>query len=324
MTSPRMTSPRMTSPRTSPRIASLLPSATEICFAIGLGDQVVGVSHECDFPAGASGRPVLTRSSIDSKASSSEIDHQVKQLLTEGLSLYDIEEDTLRELAPDVIVTQATCEVCAVSLSDVEAATCRLLGSEAHIVSLEPMGLDDVIEDHLRVGRAAGVEEHARQVGADLRRRLDALAARTADLERPRVLVLEWLDPPMVGGHWTPELIRIAGGEPVLGHHQQPTQATTWEAIAAAEPEVVLVAPCGFRMEQSLRELPAVFEDPDFQRLPAVASHRVVAIDGNAYFNRPGPRLVRSAELAALAIHPQAFGHEIEASADELRFDPVG
>lgn len=305
------------------RIASLLPSATEICFSLGLGDRVVGVSHECDHPAEAGGRPVLTRSSVDAGASSQEIDRQVRQLFTQGLSLYEIEEDTLRELGPDLIVTQDTCEVCAVSLSAVEEATCRLLGTAARIVSLKPLVLDDVMGDLSRVAEAAGVPEAAVRVRGAMRRRFDELAARTAGLPRPRVLVLEWIDPPMAGGHWTPELIRIAGGEPVLGHHGTPTTATTWAAIAEAEPEVVLIPPCGFEIPQIRRDLPALLADPDFQRLPAVASGRVVLIDGNAYFNRPGPRLVRSAELAALAIHPEVFGREITAGEDEIVLDVV-
>ena len=300
------------------RIASLLPSATEICFALGLGDQVVGVSHECDFPADAAGRPVLTRSSVDPSASSAEIDRQVKRLFTQGLSLYEIEEEALRELRPDLIVTQDTCEVCAVSLTAVEEATCRLLGAEAQIVSLKPMVLADVLDDLERVGVAAGAEDAAREVRAAMRKRFDELAARTAKLPRPRVLAVEWLDPPMIGGHWTPEIIRIAGGDPVLGHHGEPTRSTTWAAVAEAEPEVVLILPCGFKVPQAQRDLEALFQDADFRSLPAAATGRVAVIDGNAYFNRPGPRLVRSAELAALAIHRDVFSDEIEAGEDEL------
>jgi iron complex transport system substrate-binding protein len=287
------------------RIVSLLPSSTEICFALGLGDRVVGVSHECDFPSEASGRPVLTSPKVDAHATSAEIDRQVRALVAGGLSVYRIDDDRLRELRPDLILTQDVCEVCAVSFEEVREATTRLLGAEASILSLSPLTLADVLDDILKVGRAAGVEAAAHRLVTDLRARLDALRAETAPLPRPRVLVLEWLSPPMVAGHWTPELIRIAGGEPILGHDGAPTGPVDWAAIVDAEPEVVLIAPCGFRVEQSLRELPALAALPCFAELPAVRAGRVAVADGNAFFNRPGPRLVESAEIAAAAIHPQ-------------------
>ena len=306
-----------------PKIASLIPSATEICFALGLGDQVVGVSHECDHPTGAAGKPVLTRSSVDPTASSAEIDRQVREQLTQGLSLYQVVEDELRRLRPELIVTQDTCEVCAVSFSTVEEAIGRLLGQAAEIISLSPLSLDDVMEDHLRVGRAAGVEVAAREVVAGLRQRLEALRERTASLPRPRVLGLEWTEPPMVVGHWTPELIRIAGGEPVAAHDAAPTRTATWKDIAETEPDVVLVAPCGFKVEQTLEELDRLYEVPEFKELPAVANGRVVVLDGNAFFNRPGPRLVESAELAALAIHPEVFRGVVDLETPAMGRTPI-
>jgi iron complex transport system substrate-binding protein len=297
------------------RIASLLPSSTEICFALGLGDRVVGVSHECDFPPEARGRPVLTSPKVDPHATSAEIDRQVRALVSDGLSVYRIDEERLRELRPDLIITQDVCEVCAVSLAEVRDATTRLLGTEATILSLSPLTLGDVLDDVVRVGTAAGVLETADQVVAGLRVRLDRLRAEAAALPRPRTLVLEWLSPPMVAGHWTLELIRIAGGEPILGHDGAPTGPIEWPAILEAAPEVLLVAPCGFRIEQSLRELPALAELPGFAELPAARTGRVLVADGNAFFNRPGPRLVESAEIAATAIHPERF-------ADRFGLDP--
>jgi iron complex transport system substrate-binding protein len=295
------------------RIASLLPSSTEICFTLGLGERVVGVSHECDFPPEVSGRPVLTSPKVDPHATSAEIDRQVRALVADGLSVYRINDERLRELRPDLIITQDVCEVCAVSFAEVREATARLLGAEASILSLSPLTLANVLDDIVRVGRAAGVEDAGHRLVADLRRRLDGLRAETALLPRPRVLVLEWLSPPMVAGHWTPELIRIAGGEPILGRDGEPKGPIDWGAIREAAPEVVLVAPCGFRIEQSLREMPSLAELPDFAELPAVRAGRVVIADGNAFFNRPGPRLVESAEIAAMAIHPERFAGRFNA-----------
>jgi iron complex transport system substrate-binding protein len=300
------------------RIVSLLPSATEICFALGLGDRVVGVSHECDFPAAARGRPVLTAPKLDPHATSAEIDRQVRALVTDGLSVYRVDEALLKSLRPDLIVTQDVCEVCAVSLADVREAACRALGAETQVLALSPATLTDVLDDIHRVGRAAGCEATATGLVAELRTRLDALRAATADLPRPRVLALEWLDPPMVAGHWTPEVIRIAGGDPVLGHDGAPTGPVAWEQIAAAAPEILLVVPCGFPVAQSLRELPALLARPEVAALPAVRANRVAVADGNAYFNRPGPRLVESAEIAAAAIHPARFAARARLPGDVL------
>jgi iron complex transport system substrate-binding protein len=300
------------------RIVSLLPSSTEICFALGLGDRIVGVSHECDFPPEVSGRPVLTSPKVHPHASSAEIDRQVRALVADGLSVYHIDEERLRELRPDLVVTQDVCEVCAVSLSEVREATARLLGAEASILSLSPLTLADVLGDIVRVGVAAGVEPAARRLVEDLRGRLDRLRTETAPLPRPRVLVLEWLAPPMVAGHWTPEIIRIAGGEPILGHHGEPTGPIDWATVVAAAPEVVLISPCGFRVDQSRRELPTLAKLPGFAGLPAVRTGSVFIADGNAFFNRPGPRLVESAQIAATAIHPEPFADRFGVGAEAL------
>jgi iron complex transport system substrate-binding protein len=289
----------------SVRIASLLPSATEIVCALGLVDDVVGVSHECDYPPEVRGKPVLTEARLDSTATSGEIDAEVRGLVAAGLSIYRVLEDRLADLKPDVIVTQDTCQVCAVSLADVRRAACRVLGAEVEIVSLAPLSVDDVLDDVLRVGRATGSLVQAEMVVTGMRARLDRLRALTTGLPRPRVLHLEWLDPPMPAGHWTPELLRIAGGDPIMAHDHEPTRATTWDDVAQADPEVVLVAPCGFGVERALAELPRF---PMLRELRAHREGRVHVLDGNAYFNRPGPRLVDSAEIAAAVLHPGSAG----------------
>ena len=292
---------------TPKRIVSLLPSATEICFALGLGNRLVGVSHECDFPSEARSKPVLTAPKIDPHASSVEIDRQVSSLVSQGLSLYQIDEHLLRELRPDLILTQDVCHVCAVPFAEIREATCRLLGAEVDIVSLSPRTLSDVFEDIRRVGLVTGCEADAQGLVVKLQTRVDNLRVETLRLRHPKVLVLEWLDPPMVASHWTPELVRIAGGDPILGYDAEPSRPTEWERITSAQPEVVLVAPCGFRIEQSLREMAALMNRPGFAQSPAVQSGHVAVADGSSYFNRSGPRLVESAEIAALAIHPEHF-----------------
>jgi iron complex transport system substrate-binding protein len=277
------------------RIASLLPGATETCCALGLGDRLVGVSHECDFPEAVRQLPRLTRSSIDASAPSAEIHRQVGARLTRGLSLYDVLDDRLAALRPELIVTQDTCQVCAVSFDQVAHAARDLVGGDVDIVSLAPTSLDDVLDDIACVADAAGVPARAAGVVASMRARFERVRAAAAGRPRPRVLALEWLDPPMVAGHWTPELIRIAGGDPVLGHDRMPTRAETWDALRAADADVLLAIPCGFGLAQTEREMPALLE--------RVLAPRVVIADGNAYFNRPGPRLADSAEVAFAAIH---------------------
>ncbi|MEM9189839.1 MAG: cobalamin-binding protein [Myxococcota bacterium] len=299
-----------------PRIASLLPSSTEICSLLGLERDIVGVSHECDYPEGMRGRPILTSPKVNPHASSAEIDRQVRDLVASGLSVYDIDETELRRLKPELIVTQDACEVCAVSFTEVQDAACRLLGAEVEVLSLSPLTLDDVLGDILRVGRATGTLARAEKAVHALRARLATLRQETASLSRPRVVALEWLDPPMVAGHWTPELIEIAGGEPILGHHGKPTGPVAWEEIVAAEPEVILAIPCGFPVEQSMREIPSLLERPGLRK----HSPRVAVADGNAFFNRPGPRLVESAEIAACAIHPDHFREQFSFDTGTLTF----
>jgi iron complex transport system substrate-binding protein len=292
-----------------PRVVSLLPSATEIVCALGAAGDLVGISHECDFPPEIRDRPVLTRSRIDSSVPSGAIDAAVRRVLFDAgsaLSIYTVDADRLRALAPDVIVTQDLCEVCAVSLDDVQSAVARLAHrDDVRIVSLHPARLGDVLDDVETVGAALGRSEAARALRADLERRVRAVAARAAGAgRRPRVVSLEWIDPLMLGGTWMPELVELAGGLPVGAAAGQPAPTVTPEELARLAPEVVLVKPCGFPLERVLEER-AVIERSVLAA--AGPSARVYATDGNAFFNRSGPRLVESLEIMAACVHPDLF-----------------
>ena len=283
------------------RIVSLLPSATEILYALGLGDRVVGVTHECDFPEAAKNKPQLTASALPFAATSREIDRHVRASLHQGSSLYALDAELLERLAPDLIITQELCEVCAVSYQIVARAAKRLTG-DPRLISLEPSSLEDVFANIATVAELAGVPERAPGVVEPLRARIGALAARTAGRARPRTLVLEWTDPPMSGGHWTPGLVEVAGGEPILANPGANSQVISWEAIADADPDVIIVAPCGFDLERTSEAIGDLAAIARWNALRVVREGRVAAIDGNAYVNRPGPRLVDSAELFAEAI----------------------
>ncbi len=288
------------------RVVSLLPSATEILFAIGAGDRVVGVTHECDFPADARTRPHLTSSLLPAELDAAGIDRHVRASVHAGSSLYGLDDVALAALEPDLIVTQELCAVCAVSYEIVDRAAKRLRG-DPRVVSLEPSSLEDVFSTITFVGELVDARDGAARLLAQLRARVDALSERVAAREggaRAGVLVLEWTDPPMSGGHWTPGLVELAGGEPVLGNPGANSRVLTWDEIAAADPDVVIVAPCGFdldRAEQEIAALPAAAATA-FAALRAVREGRAYAMDGNAFVNRPGPRLVDTAELFAAAI----------------------
>lgn len=286
------------------RIVSLLPSATEIVCALGAEDELVGISHECDFPASVAARPVLTRSRLDADDTSRGIDAAV--CAVDALGIYAIDEAALAAAAPDVIVTQDLCEVCAVSLDDVRAAVVRLAHRErVEIVSLRPTRLGDVLGDVERIGRAIGREVAGRVLAGELRRRLDAIGERARAVRpRPRVVTVEWIDPIMLGGTWMPELIELAGGAPLGAAAGAPAPTVTPAGLAALRPEVVLVKPCGFSLARTLAER-AVIETTIVGALAEPA--RVYATDGNAFFNRPGPRLVESLEILAACVHPDVF-----------------
>jgi len=287
------------------KIVSLLPNATEIICALGLTDSLVGVSHECDYPAEIVGRPVLTEPKIDPAEESAHIDAAVRRLVSAGASVYRIKTDVLKDLQPDLIVTQDQCEVCAVSYDEVVAATRQLLEAPATIVSLKPTRLDDIFADIQRVADAADVSVNGAVLTARMRQRLDAVRARVGRAHsRPRVACIEWLDPLMAAGNWVPELVTLSGGSYELVAPGAHSPALSWDDLAAAAPDVIILMPCGFKLEQTQRELPRVMQHPQWSRLPAVRNQRVYAVDGNAYLNRPGPRIVESAELLAGLIQP--------------------
>jgi iron complex transport system substrate-binding protein len=289
-----------------PKIVSLLPSATEIVCALGAAPSLIGISHECDFPESIRDRPVLTRARIDAGGSSRAIDAAVRGVLRDALSVYAVDEERLRALAPDVIVTQDLCEVCAVSLDDVRAAVARLAGrAEVRIVSLRPTRLADMLADIERVGSAIGQESEAAALRARLAARMDSIAARAARAtKRPRVLSLEWIDPLMLGGTWMPELIELAGGRAVGVLPGEPAPTIEPARLSELRPDVVVVKPCGFSLERALLERSIV----ERTVLGAVSAEaRVYVTDGNAFFNRPGPRLVESLEIMAACVHPELF-----------------
>ncbi|HXM18050.1 MAG TPA: cobalamin-binding protein [Candidatus Tumulicola sp.] len=283
---------------------SLLPSATEILYAIGAGDQVVGVTHECDFPIETRGKPHLTSSSLPQVARSADIDRHVRAHLHVGSSIYALDGALLERLEPDLIVTQELCPVCAVSYEIVSAATKRLKG-DPRIVSLEPSSLEDVYDNILAVGELVSHSERAKKFVDGLRLRERNLRALVAGRSTPRALVLEWTDPPMSGGHWTPEIVELAGGVPVLGNPRKDSQRLEWSAIALADPDFIIVAPCGFDLTTTERETRALEGNQIWRELRAVNSGALALVDGNAYLNRPGPRLLDTAEIFAVALHPE-------------------
>ena len=299
------------------RIVSLLPSATEIVCALGLRDALVARSHECDFPAGVEQLPFCTQPRFEiGGGSSREIDDAVRSLAAEAraadaLGVYRIDLDQLRGLAPTHIITQTQCEVCAVSLREVEAAVEALVGFETVIVPLAPNTLTDIRDDIQRTGAALGAERAADELAASLRFRIDAIAERAAGLPAPSVAVIEWADPFMTAGHWTMEQVVLAGGRPVIGEPKGPSLRFEWDDLAAADPDVIIVSPCGFALERAWRDAELLAADPRWADLRAVRSGRVAVIDGNQFINRPGPRVAESQEIIAEILHPDAFdfGH---------------
>ena len=290
------------------RIVSLLPSATEIVCALGFGEKLVGRSHECDFPASVAALPPLTQARLDADAPSRAIDDAVKQLVEAGSSVYRVDAEQLRELAPTVIVTQDQCEVCAVTSDDLEQALAAWTGSAPRLVSLSPNTLGDVWVSFSHVADALGVPERGLALATELANRITEVAERAQRLRpRPRVACIEWLEPLMVAGNWVPELVTLAGGTNLLS---QPGTHSPWlepEALAAADPDVIVVLPCGFDLPRTHAEFDRIAQQSFWQNLRAVKQGRVAIVDGNQYFNRPGPRLVESLEILAEILHPQEF-----------------
>ena len=295
------------------RIVSLIASATEIVCALGFESQLVGRSHECDYPASVKSLPQLTSPKFKVEGSSLEIDQRVKSIVEEALSVYRVDPALLEELNPTHIITQSQCEVCAVSLKDVEAAVCQLTSSQPMIVSLEPNSLDDVWTDIIRVGEALSASDRAEQLVDELRGRMDDIVQRTHWVDsNPTVAYVEWIDPLMAGGNWMPELISMAGGVNLFGEAGKHSPWMTWEELVAKDPDIIFVSPCGFDMPRTLEEMNILSNKPKWDSLKSVKGGRVFVADGNQYFNRPGPRLAESLEILAEIIHPNLFhfGHE--------------
>jgi iron complex transport system substrate-binding protein len=293
----------------APRIVSLLPSATEIVCALGLADSLVGVTHECDYPSGVERKPQLTASRISHQAmSSAEIDHAVRSQLDGHGCIYDLDEVRLRALAPDVILTQQLCDVCAVSYRTVHQAA-RRLDADVTVVSLEPTTIADILANIVTVGAMTGRDAQADALVGGLHARLDALAASVSGVtRRPRTLVLEWLEPPFAPGHWVPQQVGVAGGDPGFGTAGGVSRTTTAEEISAYAPEVIVLAPCGFYAADTLRELPRARLPAGWSELPAVRAGNVWAVDATSYFSRPGPRVIDGAEILARILHPDVLG----------------
>ena len=286
------------------RICSLLPGATEMAFALGLGDQIVGVTHECDYPADAKNKPVIVRSAIDStRMSSREIDLKVGELLQAGKGLYTIDERAFIEASPDIILTQGLCDVCALDYDDVVKAA-GLLPQPPQILSLNPHGLTDLLDDIRRIGEATERRDTAEAIVSDFTKRINRIAY-AAPSYRPRVVCIEWFEPLYTAGHWVPEMVALAGGDDVLGRKGEPSAKVEWHQIVDAKPEVILLMPCGFDTRRTAKESTPLRRREGWNDLPAVKAANVYALNGNAYFSRPGPRLINGLEILARIIHPE-------------------
>jgi iron complex transport system substrate-binding protein len=295
------------------RIVSLIASSTEIVAALGFAGSLVGRSHECDYPPEVTALPICTAPKFKVEGSSREIDERVKTILEEALSVYRVDATMLEGLQPEVIITQSQCEVCAVSLKDVEQAVCEWVSSQPQIVSLEPNALADVWTDIRRVAAALNAPERGEALVAHLQQRLAAIAGKARFLpEQPTVACIEWIDPLMAAGNWMPELVEMAGGANLFGLAGKHAPWLTWEALVATDPEVIVLLPCGYDIQKTRAELPALSQKAEWPWLQAVQNRRVFVTDGNQYFNRPGPRLAESLEILAEICHPETFhfGHE--------------
>lgn len=293
-----------------PRIASLLPSATEIVCALGLEESLVGVTHECDYPPTVAGaKPQLTASKIShATMTSAEIDHHVRTQLDGHGSIYDLDEQLLRELHPDLILTQELCDVCAVNYQTVLKAA-RLIDAEMNVVSLEPNTIQDIFANIRLIGQLTKREEQAESVVAQLQSRLNAVVLALAEVKQlPRVLMLEWLEPLFAPGHWVPEQVALAGGDHTFGRAGQPSVTTTVEEVEAYAPEIIVLIPCGYYTEDTLRALETTQLPITWRNLPAVVNDQVWAVDATSYFSRPGPRVVDGVEILARILHPEIYG----------------
>ena len=301
------------------KICSLLPGATEVIAALGLADDLVGISHECDYPPAITHKPVMVRATIDGdRSSSAEIDHQVKTAVTAGRQLYELDEGLFARAQPDLVVTQDLCHVCAVTPSQLH----RAIGALPHrpqLLSLNPLTLDDILMDVERIGAAIKRPAEAQALIVALRSRLDFIRAQVASANaRPTVACLEWLSPLYAAGHWVPQMVEWAGGVDRLGSAGAPSRQVTWEQLLAAEPDVLVLMPCGFSINRTLRELNQLTVHPGWRDLPAVRNGRVFAVDASSFFSRPGPRLVDGVAILAALFHPSGFGGTIPDGARHL------
>ncbi|MDQ3087180.1 MAG: cobalamin-binding protein, partial [Acidobacteriota bacterium] len=319
------------------KIASLLPSATEIVCALGLEENLVGITHECDFPLTIADKPHLTKSRISHETmSSKEIDHAVRRQLDGHGSIYDLDTRLLQELNPDLIITQELCAVCAVSYKTVQKAA-RMYVADAKVISLEPNTIEDIFQNIKTVGLLCGVAEKAAEVVADLKNRLDKVRERISEaatnlksqLPQPKsknVFMLEWLEPPFAPGHWTPEQVEIAGGNCLLGTAGEKSVTTTYQEIVESKPEILILIPCGYYTEDILRQLPNTAFPESFKEIPAFQNSEIWAMDASSYFSRPAPRIIDGVEILAKIFHPEVFGapsenEAVRVSKDLIKFE---
>jgi iron complex transport system substrate-binding protein len=295
------------------KIISLLPAATEIVCALGLEGNLVGRSHECDYPASVRQLPVCSEANIPDNLSSADINTRVKEILADALSVYTVKREVIRGLAPDVIITQAQCEVCAVLLTEVEEALAGYLDKPAHIVSLQPNVLADIFNDITTVASALNAGSAGNDLIEFLEERVDIIRHKLKYAEgRPTVACIEWLEPLMISGNWVPELVNIAGGNSILAEAGKHSPFVKWEDLKNLDPDIIMVMPCGFSIERTTKEMSLLLGQPGFAELKAVTNNRLYIADGNQYFNRPGPRIVDSIEILAELIHPKLFNFGYE------------
>ncbi len=295
------------------RICSLLPGATEVVAALGLGDELVGISHECDYPPQVRRKPVVVHAAIDAECTSSpKIDQEVKKAVRAGQDLYELDEAMFARAEPDLVITQDLCHVCAITPSRLQRAIAGMRKAPT-LLTLKPTTLGQVLTDVERIGHATGKQAEAHALTADLRTRLEGISERISrsgdwGTGHPKVACVEWLDPLYAAGHWVPEMVSLAGGLDVLGTAGAPSEQVTWEQVRDAAPDVLVLMPCGFSMRRTLREWECLTRHPGWQSLPSVQNGRVFVVDASAYFSRPGPRLVDGVAILAALCHPSAFG----------------
>lgn len=295
------------------RIISLLPAATEIICALGLENCLVGRSHECDYPASIQKLPICSDAKFIAGSDSAQIDAQVKEILSDAVSIYKIDQELIKSLKPTRIITQAQCEVCAVSEKDVEEALSNLISQETKLISLQPNTLWDILKEIKEVAKTLGVEEKGNELVEDLEERIDLVKHKLKFFpDKPKVVIIEWLSPIMVAGNWIPELVEIAGGQSLLAENGKHSPFVDWQQIYDANPDVLIIAPCGFSIARTLQEIDLILNLPGLRDLTAVKNNRVYIADGNAYFNRSGPRIVDTIEMLAEMITPKYFNYGYE------------